>query len=513
MRQKRKIVSLLMAICMVFLLFPAVAKPVQAATTVKRTEVLSLHMNQHTYMDYMSTDGTKKTVRTIDGDITDSAEGWQWYLDGNSELGYEPRTLVLDGLNLEVSANNTGCISLPSEDANIVIKGNNTITNTCSVASYAYGIYVPGQNVSISGTGCLNITLSATCENQGMGIQSTGNVTVKDATLTVFQTDAVANTPSDGYYGIKANNITLENAIVQTSMGGGGNSYGLGAQGEFKLSGASSIWAAGTTTAITAATADLSEGYLVLGKDAKGDYTAPGSFANGMLVETATPTAAIKDVKIVKTYTVSYDGNGNTGGKLPAAEEVLVIDSIVTVKDNTGALKRDGYTFAGWNTAADGSGADYAADDTFKLLSDTTLFAQWKEIPETYTITYDGNGNTAGTVPTDQTAYEKDAAATVLGNSGSLSKDGYTFAGWNTAADGNGTDYTEGNTLTVSGDATLYAKWTAAAANPTPENTTTTPATSTKVPKTSDTSMFVFWLIAFALAGGVCVGVRKRTQR
>ncbi|WP_066649442.1 InlB B-repeat-containing protein [Christensenella timonensis] len=35
----------------------------------------------------------------------------------------------------------------------------------------------------------------------------------------------------------------------------------------------------------------------------------------------------------------------------------------------------------------------------------------------------------------------------------------YSFAGWNTAADGSGTSYTEGQTVSISGSLTLYAQW------------------------------------------------------
>ena len=80
----------------------------------------------------------------------------------------------------------------------------------------------------------------------------------------------------------------------------------------------------------------------------------------------------------------------------------------------------------------------------------------------TYSVTYNGNGNTGGSVPTDATAYKKDATVTVKGNTGSLVKTGYTFGGWNTQADGNGTNYTAGSgTFTITADKTLYAKWDA----------------------------------------------------
>ncbi len=77
-----------------------------------------------------------------------------------------------------------------------------------------------------------------------------------------------------------------------------------------------------------------------------------------------------------------------------------------------------------------------------------------------YTVTYNGNGNTSGSVPTDATKYTSGSTVTVKSNSGSLAKTGHTFGGWNTQADGNGTNYTAGSgTFTITADKTLYAKW------------------------------------------------------
>ncbi|MBR6319477.1 MAG: InlB B-repeat-containing protein [Prevotella sp.] len=80
----------------------------------------------------------------------------------------------------------------------------------------------------------------------------------------------------------------------------------------------------------------------------------------------------------------------------------------------------------------------------------------------TYTVTYDGNGNTSGSVPSDATEYDAtNNSVTVLGNTGSLAKTGYTFNGWNTKADGTGDGFAAGNTFTISANTTLYAQWTA----------------------------------------------------
>lgn len=76
-----------------------------------------------------------------------------------------------------------------------------------------------------------------------------------------------------------------------------------------------------------------------------------------------------------------------------------------------------------------------------------------------YSVTYNDNGATSGSAPTDATAYNNGATVTVLGNTGSLTKTGYIFGGWNTEADGTGTSYVAGNTFSISASTTLYARW------------------------------------------------------
>lgn len=79
--------------------------------------------------------------------------------------------------------------------------------------------------------------------------------------------------------------------------------------------------------------------------------------------------------------------------------------------------------------------------------------------PETYTVTYDGNTNTSGTAPSAQTKTE-DVTLVLRTNTGTLAKTGYTFDGWNTAANGSGTSYAVGANYTANAAATMYAKWT-----------------------------------------------------
>ena len=158
-------------------------------------------------------------------------------------------------------------------------------------------------------------------------------------------------------------------------------------------------------------------------------------------------------------YTVTYNGNGNTGGTAPVdGSSPYPSGSSVTVLGNTGSLEKGGYIFVGWNTKANGSGSKYGPGNTFTITADTTLYAEWLNV--LYTVTYDGNGNTGGTVPTDHKIYEFGTTVTVLGNTGSLIKTGFAFGGWNTKANGSGTSYSPGSTFTIIANTTLYAEWT-----------------------------------------------------
>jgi hypothetical protein len=159
------------------------------------------------------------------------------------------------------------------------------------------------------------------------------------------------------------------------------------------------------------------------------------------------------------SYSVTYNGNGSDGGTAPTdGSSPYVSGSTVTVA-GVGSLTKTGSAFTGWNTAANGSGTARAAASTFTISANTTLYAQWAA---TYTVTYNGNGSDGGTVPTDGSSpYISGATVTVAGV-GSLTKTGYNFIGWNTAANGSGTARAAAGTFTISANATLYAQWAAA---------------------------------------------------
>ncbi len=78
------------------------------------------------------------------------------------------------------------------------------------------------------------------------------------------------------------------------------------------------------------------------------------------------------------------------------------------------------------------------------------------------TATYYGNVNTGGLAPSDTSTYQTNGTLVVLGNSGALTKPGYTFTGWNLNSGNTGATYTAGNSYTLANaGVSFYAQWTA----------------------------------------------------
>ena len=113
----------------------------------------------------------------------------------------------------------------------------------------------------------------------------------------------------------------------------------------------------------------------------------------------------------------------------------------------------DGYTFAGWTTSPDGSGARYAPGARWTANGTLTLYAQWT--PGQASLTYDGNGATGG--KTDPQNGVTDQKVNVRQNG--FTRDGYAFTGWNTQPDGRGQAWAPNAVWTLHGTGVLYALW------------------------------------------------------
>ncbi|MGO4273170.1 InlB B-repeat-containing protein, partial [Paenibacillus sp. TAF58] len=98
---------------------------------------------------------------------------------------------------------------------------------------------------------------------------------------------------------------------------------------------------------------------------------------------------------------VDYDGNGNTGGTPPIDSNTYSSGVTANVYSDAVDLVRTGYTFAGWNTLADGSGISYGANDGFKITGDTTLYAKWLKREQASEPSQGGGGAPSFVTSTD----------------------------------------------------------------------------------------------------------------
>jgi len=174
-------------------------------------------------------------------------------------------------------------------------------------------------------------------------------------------------------------------------------------------------------------------------------------YVTGISIFTATTLAGL---------TATYNGNGNTGGAVPSDTATYQTEGTVVLLGNSGSLQKPGYTFSGWNLNSGNTGQLYQPGNSYILANaGVNFYAKWVATP--YHVIYNLTEASAGTVPTDSANYTIGTSANIRGNSGSLQRIGYVFAGWTDNANRTGRIYVSGDTYTVqTNDLYFYAAWT-----------------------------------------------------
>lgn len=176
------------------------------------------------------------------------------------------------------------------------------------------------------------------------------------------------------------------------------------------------------------------------------------SYSPGATVTVTTSTTFYAQWTAVPTATITFSGSGANGTVAPIVGEM---GGTATVPAGS-SLTRPGYTFEGWNTAADGSGTPYAVGATVTLASDVVLYAQWS----TNRVTFHENASPTDQLVATQSSSVNTALTSVAALSPTFAKAGFVFLGWNTAPDGSGAPFADGATFPfASGSSNLYAQW------------------------------------------------------
>ena len=219
-----------------------------------------------------------------------------------------------------------------------------------------------------------------------------------------------------------------------------------------------------------------------VGFNSRADITAEG--AEKMEVKSGEEHLKIPDSITYYTVcsaavTLSYELNGGTENDTtkPVKEEVycnaaapqevkgFALQLGESVKES---VDLDGYThsyaFATWAENSPESETRFPCNADYVLKENTTMYALWDETvtPITYYIEFDGNAGTAARNIPDK--MEVQYGEEVVLPEQKPERTGFTFMGWNTRTDGQGTEYQPQDTvknLTTVNHATvkLYARW------------------------------------------------------
>ncbi len=168
----------------------------------------------------------------------------------------------------------------------------------------------------------------------------------------------------------------------------------------------------------------------------------------------------------VEKYTVTFDSKGGS-----AVAAIADVESGATITKPTDPTQ-DGYLFAGWYKADPETDSNAVAwnfeSDT--VTGNVTLYAKWTANGDTpqpvekYTVTFDSKGGSAVAAIADV-----ESGATITKPT-DPTQDGYLFAGWykaDPATDSNAVAWNFESDM-VTGNVTLYAKWTANGDTPQP---------------------------------------------
>jgi uncharacterized repeat protein (TIGR02543 family) len=284
-----------------------------------------------------------------------------------------------------------------------VADGANIVNDACQTAIYCYdgkgNLNVTGGNVSTTGLG------------MAIGVAGDWLLTMTGGKVAADEADSCA------IFG--KNSVVITGGTV-SATGTDGYQLGMSATSVYRggiidpgkikcLQNSSTFTEVCIGAAVTQAVSGTSIGLTVTGRNLEGhSVTAVWGKQNGKsgvvvsYYSDKNPTAAddteffaVPGVTVSAACTVTFNKNG---GDTEASPATKIVASGGTVDALPTEPTRSGYTFTGWNTAADGSGAAFTVLEIVK--SDITLYAQWSKKNDTVTSDDSSDSSTKTTTTT-----------------------------------------------------------------------------------------------------------------
>ena len=361
----------------------------------------------------------------------------------------DKRDVFID--NVAVTAPLTGTVTLTSQSGIITLGNGATLTGTGGENTHVS--IVDGATVTLSG---VNISAIPDDRNhEWAGITCLGDATI-------ILADETTNTVKSG-----------DSFFAGIQVGPPGKTLTIRGNGSLLAQANGSCFGAGIGSSVFDASNDYDCGNIVI---EGGNITAYGNVSPAIGAAQGSPCGTIT-VKGGTVYAESWGQASGIGSCNTKCGGIAITGGTVTAKSKYGPAigsSTDGtcgnITISGGSvTATKGSSSRYSigaedndcscgtitiggavvdgvAAESFVYNSETTI----------YHVSFSKNANSATGTMADEIFFSSTAQPLSLC---SFSLTGYNYLGWNTEADGSGTSYSDGQSITVTNDMTLFAQW------------------------------------------------------
>ncbi|HVO39562.1 MAG TPA: leucine-rich repeat protein [Spirochaetia bacterium] len=257
--------------------------------------------------------------------------------------------------------------------ATFTITSSITAASAMTVRLLTGGTYGPAEVTGLAASGTtFTATIPQNATTVNLPITSNPDYNLADETVTLTILADTNTPPAYTVGGPSTVQLTLVDSKISTSTvtySGNGNTSGTAPVD-------SNRYAAGAPVTLAAPGSLAKTGYTFTGWNAASDGSGL-LMAPGTIMTMGSANVVLYAIWSQTPYSVTYNGNGSTGGSAPADGTVYHMGDVVTVQ-GSGTLANSGGFFVGWNTNSAGTGTSYGAGNTFVMgTSNVTLYAMW----------------------------------------------------------------------------------------------------------------------------------------